>query len=347
MNQCSHSSFLKNHAILKSMDHYQKDSILASVNRFSIENELILPGQIVILGLSGGPDSIFLLHFLATFHQTGLITVIAAHLDHEWRNNSAQDVQFCHDAAKAYGINLVSATLSTLTLNTKPNGSSEEIGRNARRAFLEQIKSDYCADVIALAHHFDDQQETFFIRMIRGTSLTGLTAMHPRRGFYIRPLLQTKKNDILTYLHDHSITYLQDPTNDSPVYLRNRIRHHVVPALRTTDNRFDITFKHTLSQLQDTERYLQNHTIAIFQTISCNNPTTINIKQLRTLDPFIQHRLIIHWLCINKVPFMPSTALFQEIMRFLKQPAGGSHALHPLWSLTKKQSHASICHITK
>ena len=154
-----------------------------------IFNNLIAESSKIILGLSGGPDSIYLLHKLASLRNTGTIKeLIAAHLDHEWRQDSAKDVAFCKQACKSLNVPFVSKKLSELNLSFK--GSPEEIGRNARRYFLEQIRTKHNADLIALGHHLQDQEETFFIRLIRGTSLSGLCAMWPKKGFYIRPLLQ-------------------------------------------------------------------------------------------------------------------------------------------------------------
>src|SRR5579862_9619143 len=103
-----------------------KDAIFYSMN---IQKELLKSGQTIILALSGGPDSIYLLHQLAPLHQSGGITVIAAHLDHEWRENSANDVLFCRNAVNKLGIELVDDKLSNLNLAIKYNGSQEEIGR--------------------------------------------------------------------------------------------------------------------------------------------------------------------------------------------------------------------------
>jgi tRNA(Ile)-lysidine synthase len=304
-------------------------------------HELLSPGQTIILGLSGGPDSMFLLHLLAPLHQSGTITVIAAHLDHQWRHNSAHDVQFCRTAAAAFNIDLVASTLTELDLTFKFNGSQEEVGRKARRAFLEKVARGQNADAIALGHHADDQQETFFIRLLRGASLTGLTAMHPRQGMYIRPLLDVKKENILGYLHQNNIPYLTDPTNNSSDYLRNRIRNTLIPTIRTCDDRFDNTFSNTLAHLHETEQYLTDQTVLMFTEITSSSGD-LDIKKWATLERFMQKRIILHWLCVNKVPFTPSAALIEEIIRFLITPRGGTHAIHQHWSFVKKNHIASI-----
>ena len=161
-----------------------------SIDHFIERHSLIPKNSKVIVGLSGGPDSVFLLHLLAHKKNHGLVQdVVVAHLDHEWRPNSDEDVQFCHELAKKYDIRLVAAKMSDLSISLKFNGSKEEVARHARRFFFEQLRKKENADTIALAHHAQDQQETFFIRLIRGASLAGLTAIKPQHGYYIRPLL--------------------------------------------------------------------------------------------------------------------------------------------------------------
>lgn len=221
------------------------------IDRFIEHHQLLAPATKVVVGLSGGPDSVFLLHVLAQKKKEGLIQdVVAAHLDHGWRTNSHLDIAFCRELTSRYDIKLIDQKLSDLTVSLKFNGSQEEVGRHARRFFLEQVRGQENANIIALAHHAQDQQETFFIRMLRGASIAGLAAMRPRQGHYIRPLLEINKTDIVSFLDIHKIPYIIDPTNISDNYLRNRIRNHVLPAFTTCDQRFDAKFLSTLANIQ-------------------------------------------------------------------------------------------------
>src|SRR5579859_1867935 len=138
--------------------------MLAQIHQFIKEHKLIPENRTIVLGLSGGPDSIFLLHVLADMHKHNHISLVAAHLDHEWRSNSHQDALFCKRTADALGIPYVQAKASELGLNIKKNGSQEEYGRKLRRAYLESVARGHNAQAIALAHHAQDQEETFFIR---------------------------------------------------------------------------------------------------------------------------------------------------------------------------------------
>lgn len=315
------------------------------IRTFIEKNNLIPKGSNIILGLSGGPDSVYLLHFLSKLKDEGLISqLIAAHLDHEWRPESDKDAQFCAQIAKKYNIPLVSRKLSGLGLQLKFDGSKEAFGRKARRHFFHKLAKEYNANIIALAHHTQDQQETFFIRLIRGSSLSGLTAMKPKHGQYIRPLLEINKQEIIDFLDKHNIPYLIDPSNVSQEFLRNRIRKYVIPALKECDERFDVKFKETLDRLTATEQFLEQVTKEKFDQISTEDTGIffVNIKDLLNLHPALRYRVLVYWLCQQNVTFPVSIGFFDEILKFLQQPGSKTHQIHPSWALVKKKD---IVHI--
>jgi len=319
--------------------------MIKKIKDFIENNNLIPDGSNIVLGLSGGPDSAFLLHLLATLQKEGKINkLVAAHLDHEWRPESAKDAQFCREISKKYNIPLVAQKISDLGISAKFGGSKEEFGRHARRYLLEKVLKEESADFIALAHHAQDQQETFFIRLIRGTSLSGLTAMWPKHGLYIRPLLQTNKKDIINFLKKNNIPYIVDPSNEMQEFLRNRIRKNVIPALVQCDDRFDSNFSQTLARLKNTELFLQELTQEKFREIATEDVGTfyINLNQLLNLNPILQKRILVHWLIAQNVKFSISEGFLDEIIKFLKQPGSKKHQIHHDWFLVKKKGIAHI-----
>lgn len=308
---------------------------------FCQEQNLICPESTIIVGLSGGPDSVFLLHYLASLRQELNLTLIAAHLDHGWRAESAQDAQFCQELADSYQIPLIVRSLKDAPADFKFNGSKEELGRKARRAFFEQVAQEHHAQAIALAHHADDQMETFIMRLIRGASLTGLAGIKSKDGLYIRPLLSVSKNEILDYLHENNILYVIDASNQSDEYLRNRIRNSVIPALKTCDNRFEKNFAATHAKLVETEEFLQELCAAQLQEMSDENKS-LNIRKLLALHSAIRNRVLINWLIAHKVPFTPSQGLLDEIVRFLENTKAHRHTLYEKWQLAKKGNQAHL-----
>ena len=310
------------------------------------EHQLIADGSTVVVGFSGGPDSTFLLYLLAGWREQMGITIIAAHLDHGWRPESAQEVEWCRRVAQNLGVTFVAGRLADFASGLKETGSREDMGRRGRRLFLQKVAREHGAASIALAHHRDDQRETFFIRLLRGASLSGLACMKPRDGLYVRPLLDIGKDEILAYLHEHEITYLHDPSNESREFLRNRVRHGVIPVLRACDDRFDRNCDATLGRLQEAEELMEQLTrerYAAITHVNGDGVQVIDCKQLCAQSPAMQRRLMLHWLCGVGVPFDPSQALLDEILRFLSSPRGGTHQVHSDWTITKRAGRASIC----
>ncbi len=318
--------------------------LFSSIDEFAQSHELLPKNATIVVGLSGGPDSVFLLLYLVDKKNQGAVKkIIAAHLDHEWRPDSAEDVAFCASLAEQYNVPFVSKKISELAA-FKWDGSKEEIGRKARRTFLESVMREHNANAIALAHHLQDQEETFFIRLLRGSSLTGLCAMWSKNGPYIRPLLETNKDDLVAYLDEQKISYLIDPSNESRAFLRNRIRATVIPALKECDDRFDTSFLNTLNRLQETELFLDQLANTLFAelTETENGHLSLDLDTFLALQPVIQQRLLIKWLTQANVPFPPTQAFLDEIMRFLRQPEGKTHAIHPAWEIVKKKHKAWI-----
>ena len=290
----------------------------------------------IALGFSGGPDSLYLLHHLAPFHQSQKISLLAVHIDHEWRKDSFKDAAFCADQAAALKIPFINIAASSVSFTKKYNGSLEEMGRLLRRTVFEDLLNRKMVEYIALAHHFDDQQETFFIRMLRGTGISGLSCMRSINKHYIRPLLNISKQEILTYLLQKKIPYLTDDTNDSPLFLRNRIRKKVIPALKDIDTRFDQSFKTMLEHIQLLDTFIQKEVDTLLMSYKAQkNRFSINVF-LNLCDPF-RYDLLIKILIYHGIPFTPSKGLIKEIERFLKNTKqNGRHILYDQWNLYKK-----------
>ena len=290
----------------------------------------------VLLGLSGGPDSVFLFHILRTMHEQKKLVLACAHLNHGWRKRAATDEEFVRELCAEHDIDLFATHAGQLDISVKYNGSREEVGRTLRRHFFEQTLRTWNGNCIALAHHADDQQETFFMRLLRGASLTGLTGMQEQSGPYIRPLLQVYKQELLAHLDAHKFAYALDETNNSDEFLRNRIRNYVLPALTQCDARFNQKFASTLSHLQATERFIEQRTHEAYKHVFMHGSSG-NLKTFSSLDPFLQKRAIMQLLQKHHAVFSASDALLNEMLRFLLTPRGGRHQVHSSWALHKKE----------
>ncbi len=315
--------------------------MITAIKNFITKHSLLNSNDTVIVGLSGGPDSVFLLHVLCMLKKQNILNnIIAAHLDHEWRKDSHEDVLFCKKLCQKYNVQFISQKISQLDKIFKNKGSKEELGRKARRYFFESIAKEYNADVIALGHHVQDQQETFFIRMLRGATLTGLCGIKPKDKLYIRPLLQTNKKNIINFLDQNNITYLVDESNSSDIFLRNRIRTKLIPAIKACDTRFDKKFNDSLNSLQKTESFLTDLTRKTFLNIYKNNK--INKEELLKLHPVLLYRVLSFWFIYEQVYLPLSKGFLKEIIKFLRQTGNKTHQIHTSWSLVKKNKYTYI-----
>ena len=293
----------------------------------------------LIVGLSGGPDSVFLLRSLKSLAAEQPLELIAAHLDHGWRDNSADDVAFCSALCTALGIPFIHGHADTYKGQVLFNGSQEAYGRALRRLFFDNSRALYQADFIILGHHQQDQHETFFLRLLRGTSLDGLTCIKPHDRLYLRPLLSITKKQIVSFLEHHKIPYLTDPTNASTDHLRNSIRHNVIPALVSCDQRFAQKLDDTIANLTAENEFITECAEKAFGDIfrkDTEKGWIGEIKKFRALHPVLQKRILISWLTKEAVSFSPSRGYLEEIVRFLDSNRGGCHTIGPNVTIIKK-----------
>jgi tRNA(Ile)-lysidine synthase TilS/MesJ len=161
-------------------------------------------------------------------------------------------------------------------------------------------------------------------------------------------LLCCTKQEIITELEKNGINYLVDPTNTSDQFLRNRIRMNVIPALRECDARFDESITRTMENLRSTDDFLQQHTEELFNECTYihikehNESLWMNYDLLLQQHPFMQKRILLHWLITANVQFTPSQALFDEMLRFLHNNKSNQHTFYNAWNIIKKGEEATI-----
>jgi tRNA(Ile)-lysidine synthase len=203
------------------------------VLRFIRELNLLTPGETVVVAFSGGADSTALLDILANLPGFPL-NLVAAHLNHMLRSEESDgDELFVSSAASRYGIRVETSRLDVAALGREKRLSLEEAGREARYGFFREIAIKHSASAIALGHHKDDQAETVLMRLVRGAGGSGLSGMRPRSGNIVRPLLQLSRDEIEAYLHKAGVIWREDGSNSDTRFMRNRIRHELLPLLET------------------------------------------------------------------------------------------------------------------
>jgi tRNA(Ile)-lysidine synthase len=188
-------------------------------------------GEALVVGLSGGADSTALLDALAWLAPREGFRLLAAHFDHGLRPDSAADVEACQEVCRGLGVTLQVGRTDVRARASRDRAGLEDAARRERYAFLRAVLREEGTGAIAVAHTRDDQAETVLLRLIRGAGATGLGAMRPRTGEILRPLLRVSRAAVLAHLAERGLSWREDPTNHDPVFLRNRVRHELLPFL--------------------------------------------------------------------------------------------------------------------
>ena len=207
-------------------------SFWSSVEGLMEEYDMCPTGATVLCAVSGGADSMCLLHLLHTLGRQRGFAVCAAHFDHRIRPTSPADAAFVRSWCKEHDVPFFLGS-ADVPAEAKARGLGlEETGRLLRYAFLERTAEQAGAARIATAHHGDDNLETLLLHLTRGAGLRGLSGIPPRRGSIVRPLLEVSRAEVLTYLNEYGVPHVEDESNADCSAARNRIRHQVLPVLR-------------------------------------------------------------------------------------------------------------------
>lgn len=259
---------------------------------FIREQRLISPGDHVICALSGGKDSMAMLHVLSDLKTELGITLSAAHMNHNLRGSESQrDESFVREHCGVLGIPLA-VDSSDVAAHAKAQGMGlEEAARNLRYEFLLSLSPDA---KIATAHTAEDNLETMLMHLVRGCGLQGLSGIAPVRGRIIRPLLMTDRQEIQQYLAQNNIPHVEDSTNATDFCLRNRIRHHVLPTLMEENPNLPSMASALCLELREDEDYLAH--ITQRQLDLSLDHGRLSIYDLNDLPSSARIRLLRHYL---------------------------------------------------
>lgn len=250
----------------------------------------------VIIGISGGADSICLVLVLLELQKAIGFEMVAVHVNHGMRGaESDADEQYVRGFCEEHGIlcECYFADVELFAKNRKQ--STEEAGREVRREFFLQALRKHQGTKIALAHHKDDNAETFLFHLARGTGLKGLGGIAPVTGNVIRPLLCVRRNEIEEYLHACQVAYCTDHTNESDIYTRNRIRNHILPYFEEQINSKTVEhMNETMEQIRQVQKFLEQQTEEAWEKCVCREGRTyIVLKEpYDTLAEVLRTRLL-------------------------------------------------------
>ena len=295
------------------------------VRRTIERHALVASGGRVLVALSGGPDSVALLHLLLELQTAGALTVAGvAHYNHRLRGADADaDERFCVELAASLALPVEVGSGDVRAAAHESGRSIEDAARAMRYRFLEEAADKFTADVIAVGHSLDDQAETFLLRLIRGAGPRGLASIYPRAGRVIRPLIDIARAELRQYAEECGLRWREDETNSDLSIPRNRVRHELIPYL---ERAFSPGIVEVLAREAEIARVdedrLQQEAIDLASSIVLGNTGgTIEMPAsvLSSLHPALQARIARHALSIGPGP---GHIGFDQVQRLLNLARG-------------------------
>ncbi|MBS4026869.1 MAG: tRNA lysidine(34) synthetase TilS [Clostridia bacterium] len=261
------------------------------------KNNLFSSNNRVIVAVSGGIDSVVLLHVLMSLRENYSLDMVVAHLNHGFRGQEArEDALFVEAISQKYGLPGVCEEISVPEYINRTKQSPQEAARTIRYNFLERVRESYDGTAIAVGQNANDQAETVLINLLRGGATSGLKGIPVRRGNIIRPLLEVSRAEIEAYAAKHRLAYRFDPSNAKPVYLRNRVRLELLPVLIENYNPAIIAgLGKTAAILAEEDKFLDQLAQAALVDCIANRDTgkmVVNLDKLDQEDLAIRRRVV-------------------------------------------------------
>lgn len=251
----------KFHLSFKGVKDATSSPLLSKVKRTITRHGLLQLGDRVVVALSGGIDSMVLLHLLLSLKIELELHLHIAHLNHMFREESRHEADLIGELVLELGLPSTICSIDVPKLQKEKGLSPQEAARQARYGFLVEVADREKANRIALGHHLDDQAETVIINLLRGSGTRGLAGIPIIRGSFVRPLLEVSRRDIQRHAKSFGIPYLEDPSNREEGYLRNRVRLELLPYLAKAFNpRICETLAETAEVLREDDTFLSRLT---------------------------------------------------------------------------------------
>ena len=276
-----------------------KEKVLKTIKKYNLINER----DKVVIGVSGGPDSICLLHILNSLKEELKIELYVAHVNHMLREAADSETEYVKDVCKKLDIECFVKKVDISKLAKELKQGSEEAGRNARYEFFNEVLEKTNSNKIATAHNSNDRAETVILNILRGSGLSGLKGIEIKRDEkYIRPLIEIEREEIEKYCEENNLNPKIDETNKESIYTRNKVRNELLTYIKKEFNPNIIKTINRLSQVATEENeYMQKITKQEYEKISTkdNDIIILDLKKFNNLELVIKRRLILY--TINEV----------------------------------------------
>lgn len=264
------------------------------------EYNLIEPEDIVLVAVSGGPDSMCLLNSLYNLKDKLKIKKIAiAHVNHMLRSEAEEETQYVKRFAELKNIDFFVKYVDIKKISENNKIGEEEAGRKERYKFFEEISQKINANKIAIAHNYNDNAETVLMHLMRGAGISGLSGIKPfREEKYIRPIIKCSREEIEQYCEEKGLNPKYDESNKNNLYTRNRIRNQLIPFIKEKFNPNIIdTLNRVSSVVMEEENYIENVINNEYKNILKNRETNkieIDVKKFNKLDKYIKSRMVLY-----------------------------------------------------
>lgn len=262
------------------------------------EYNLISENDKIVLAVSGGPDSIAMLHIFISLREEYNLSLYVAHVNHMIRENAKLDEEFVKEFCIKNDIPCFVKKIDVLKKANEDKIGTEEAGRNVRYEFFNEVLSNTSSDKIAIAHNKNDSAETVILNIIRGTGTAGLIGIEPKSGKYIRPLIKSERIDIEKYCRENNLNPRIDESNSENIYNRNKVRNIIIPYIK---DKFNPNIINTIDKLSDIikeeEIYINNIVNNIYKKILIeerNDYIKVNLKEFNNQELLIRKKMIFY-----------------------------------------------------
>ncbi|MDI6600279.1 MAG: tRNA lysidine(34) synthetase TilS [Thermoanaerobacteraceae bacterium] len=279
------------------------DKVIATVKKYNMLNK----GDGVVVGVSGGPDSLCLLYVLYNLRETFDLNLYVAHVNHGIRGNEAdEDARFVEKTASILGLPFFILVVNVPEIVKNTGLSSELVGRNIRYEFFNEIALKEGARRIAVAHNKNDLAETFLLHLIRGSGPTGLVGIRPVNGRIIRPLIEVSRREIEEYLKANNIEPRIDATNYEEIYDRNRVRLKILPYMEELNPGVVDSIARTAALLREDEDFFEDIVLKLSGDCisSEDGRVSVEMQSLLRMQPSVRNRVIRHAVKLAKGDYL-------------------------------------------
>ena len=270
--------------------------VLETIKKYN----LIEDGDKVVVAVSGGPDSITMLDILNEIKNEKIIDfeISVAHINHMIREEAKSDELYVKNYCEEKNIDFYSKSIDVLKLANNNKTGTEEMGRIVRYKFFDEVLEKTGSNKVSIAHNKNDKAETMIMNILRGSGISGLKGIEPKRGKYIRPLIECERYEIENYCKEKNLNPRIDKTNFDNTYTRNKIRNIVIPYIK---QEFNPNIINTLSRLSELvveeEDYIENKVKEVYETLLIKEnkkEIILDLKKFNEEEKVIKSRIVLY-----------------------------------------------------